>query len=174
VQQQFRDAARLERKHTKRLKQIVAEHGWPTRRAVGQQAAHDALLLLRGSTDTAFQKATLPAVAAAGQDDSPEYAQFVDMVAARDGEPQTYGTQWTCRNEQVEPETPVKDPEGLDARRAKVHLPPYGVDMRDVRNNFGGCGFTEAPPVDEAPGTAPPRFRVVVPTVPTSTTTPRH
>jgi hypothetical protein len=172
VQDQFRDAARLERKHTNRLKEIVAKHGWPTRRAVGQQAAHDALLLLRRSTDTAFQEATLPAVAAAGQDDSPEYAQFVDMVATRDGEPQTYGTQWACRNNAMAPATPIRDRDGLNARRAKVHLPPYELEMRDVGRELGGCGFVEAPPpVDREPGEPVQKFRVIVPTIPTSTTT---
>jgi hypothetical protein len=170
VQNQFTAQAKLQEKHTARLKEIVASSGWPTRRAVGAQAAHDALVLLRRATDPEFQKATFPLVEAAGQGNSPEYAYLVDTVAVNSGEPQTYGTQWMCRNGRIEPETPVKDTANLDARRRAVHLPPYAVDMRDLGGKFGGCGDVGRPPTADGTTASTIPFRIII--SPTTTAPP--
>lgn len=127
------DAAR-----TERLKEIVAEHGWPTISLVGEDGEDAAWAIAQHSDqDPEFQAEALELIRAAVDqgDASPgNLAYLTDRVAAGRGEPQTYGTQIGCTEEGPAP-APIEDEENVDARRAEVGLAPiaeYLAELEEV------------------------------------------
>ncbi len=151
LQERLTDATAVYRRHTARLVEIMADHGWPREKAVGREGAHAAMNILRRSDgDARFFTNALSLIAQAGADDSPEYAQLVDRIAVTSDQPQTYGTQWTCRNGEVSPQTPIKDRANLNERRRRVGLPPYESDV-ESGGKFAFCGSV----VEDIPMTVP-------------------
>jgi hypothetical protein len=128
------DAAR-----TARLAEILDEHGWPTFDLVGEDGEDAAWAIAQHSDqDPAFQREALALLRAAveeGQASPGNLAYLTDRVAAGAGEPQTYGTQVGCGPDGPVPATPLIDPDGVDARRAEVGLPPladYFAEMAAI------------------------------------------
>jgi len=66
-------------------------------------------------------------------DTDPEnFAYLVDRVAVRAGRPQEFGTQMECVNGQwIVPE--IEDHDSLDARRNRMNLVAYGVQLARAR-----------------------------------------
>jgi hypothetical protein len=100
--------------------------GWFTAARDGEVASQRAWLILQhADSDPDFQRAVLPILA---QETSLQarlnYAQLTDRVASNAQQPQTFGTQGRCVAPGRWEPLPVKDPEGLDARRAALTLPP--------------------------------------------------
>jgi hypothetical protein len=111
--------------NTSWLKSVVAAHGWPGQSLAGEDGAHAAWLLLQHA-ELDFQEQCLPLmVEAAGRGDaSPrDLAYLKDRVLMRRGEPQIYGTQYMVKDGVLELWT-VRDPQGLDERRAALGLEP--------------------------------------------------
>lgn len=107
------------------LRDIVARHGWPGKRLVGDSGAEAAFLLLQHSPDAAFQAKLLPRLwAAARSGDLPaaQVAMLDDRVTVHSGRPQTYGSSFGVKDSCLTPDSMV-DPAHVDARRAKVGLP---------------------------------------------------
>ncbi len=109
-----------------RLKEIIAEYGWPTHDLVGRDGGTAAWLIAQHADfDVAFQQQAVeliqPAVEAA-QADPTELAYLTDRVAVNLGEPQTYGSQIRCREGVPAPATPIIEPERVDEVRASVGL----------------------------------------------------
>ncbi|HWW24642.1 MAG TPA: DUF6624 domain-containing protein, partial [Caulobacter sp.] len=100
--------------------------GWFTTARDGEVANQRAWLILQhADRDPAFQRAILPLLAGeTGLQARLNYAHLTDRVAVNAGEPQTYGTQGDCVAPGRWEPHPVKDPAGLDARRATLTLPP--------------------------------------------------
>ncbi len=117
------DAAR-----TARLAEILDEHGWPTFDLVGEDGEDAAWAIAQHSDlDPAFQREALELLrnaVDAGQASPGNLAYLADRVAAGAGEPQTCGTQVGCGPDGPVPATPLIDPDGVDALRAEVGLPP--------------------------------------------------
>lgn len=111
-----------------RLKEIIAEFGWPTYDLVGKKGEDAAWLIAQhADDDVAFQQEALELLRAAVEADqaSPgNLAYLTDRVAVATGEPQTYGTQIGCFPKGPKPTTPIEDPGGVDARRAEAGLEP--------------------------------------------------
>ncbi len=132
---------RLDREHTQRMKQIVAEHGWPTRSLVGVEGSHAAWLLVQhADRDPEFQAKCLElmrAAVAAGEADASELAYLEDRVRVAQGRLQLYGTQLESDGTGGWRAKPVEDPGGLDARRAKLGLPPMADYLEMVRQMQG-------------------------------------
>lgn len=113
-----------------RLRELVAEHGWPGWSRVGDEAASAAWRIVQhaiGEPD--FQRAMLPvlaAAAAAGEVDPAEVAMLDDRIRVFEGRPQRYGTQydWADTLDAMVPMGTVDDPDTVDERRAAVGLPP--------------------------------------------------
>jgi len=85
----------VDRANTARLKEIVAEHGWPGHRLVGEAAAHAAWLLAQHAPAD-FQEQCLPTLEdAVGRADASrrDLAYLMDRVLMHRGQPQIYGTQ---------------------------------------------------------------------------------
>lgn len=128
----LRQMADVDADNTSFLKKIVAERGWPGRSLVGSEAANAAFLILQHSPDTAFQAKTLPLLEkayAAGDAEGQQVALLTDRVAVQRGQPQVYGTQASVVNGRFKL-NPIADSANVDARRAKVGMPPVAAYMR--------------------------------------------
>jgi hypothetical protein len=115
----------VDRANTARLRQIVAEHGWPGHQLVGERAAHAAWLLAQHAPPD-FQEECLPLLedAVARGDASPrDLAYLIDRVLMHRGQPQIYGTQYLLKDGALTLWT-VQQPGGLDERRAALGLEP--------------------------------------------------
>jgi hypothetical protein len=125
------DAAR-----TARLAEILDEHGWPTVDLVGEDGEDAAWAIAQHSDlDPAFQREALELLRAAvddGQASPGNLAYLTDRVAAGSGVPQTYGTQVGCGPDGPVPATPLIDPDGVDALRAEVGLPPLADYLAEM------------------------------------------
>lgn len=124
---------------TARLKEIIAEHGWPGYDLVGKEGEDAAWAIAQHSDlDPAFQAEALEllrAAVAAGQASPGNLAYLQDRVDVGAGRPQTYGTQVGCGPNGPRPATPVEDRDSLDARRAEVGLgtfDDYLTEMSEV------------------------------------------
>jgi len=133
------DARRLAR-----LKEIVAEIGWPRANAVGPDAAHAAWILAQhADTDPDFQEwvlAEITPLVATGEVDGDDFALLTDRVRANRGKPQVYGSQYRFWRDasglHVEPTTPIEDPERLDERRARLGLVPHERYLELLREYY--------------------------------------
>ena len=109
------------------LRELVAGQGWPGASVVGVDGAHAMWLLVQHATaDVAFMRTCLGLLAAAvssGEASPADQAYLTDRVLLHEGEQQIYGTQLTRRAGAVAPEN-LRDPDGVDDRRALVGLSP--------------------------------------------------
>jgi hypothetical protein len=115
----------VDRENTARLREIIGRHGWPGRRLVGEAGAHAAWLLAQHAPPD-LQEEWLPLLQdAVARDDSSrtDLAYLMDRVLMHRGEPQIHGTQYQVRDGVLEL-WPVRDPCGLDQRRAALGLEP--------------------------------------------------
>ncbi len=131
------DVPRTDQGRTERLKQLIAGHGWPTRRSVGTDGATAAWLIAQHSDhDVAFQKEALALMQAAGDGDidTTELAYLEDRVAVNTGAPQIYGTQIRCGpGAEPVPATPIRDEEKVEQRRKKMKLQPLADYYDELR-----------------------------------------
>ena len=121
---------------TERLKEILAEHGWPTYDLVGEDGEDAAWAIAQHSDqDPEFQRAALELLreaVAAGQASPGNLAYLTDRVAVGAGEPQTYGTQVGCGPNGPEPATPLVDEAAIDELRAEVGLDPWADYLAEM------------------------------------------
>lgn len=117
--------APVDRDNTARMRQIVAEDGWPGYALAGVDGAHAAWLLVQHAP-AEFQEECLPLLedAVAHGDAAPrDLAYLTDRVLMHRGEPQVYGTQYLIMDGRLSL-WKVRDPDRLDQRRAALGLPP--------------------------------------------------
>lgn len=115
----------VDRANTARLREIMAEHGWPGHQLVGEAAAHAAWLLAQHATPD-FQEECLPLLedAVAQADASPrDLAYLMDRVLMHRNQPQIYGTQYLLSDGVLTLWT-VQESGGHDERRAALGLEP--------------------------------------------------
>ncbi len=118
------------------LQRVIADHGWPGRSLVGEEAAEAAWqIALHADHVPDFQRLVLRLVATAlerGEATSQQWAHLYDRCSINVGTAQTYGTQYRIGRNGVEL-LPVRDPELLDARRSSVGLPPFAIAREALR-----------------------------------------
>ena len=120
------DASKVDAANTERLRRILDAHGWPTDKEVGSEALRAAFNVVSRSQDVSFKVRAIGLMQQSGLKPTPEYARLVDMVAVAQGQPQTYGTMWTCSDDgHVKLLTPLKDPDNLASLRRAAGLPVY-------------------------------------------------
>ncbi len=110
---------------TKQLKDIVAQHGWPTIALVAPDASKAATLLLGHTADLTWRRSLLPqltTLADRREIDPAQLAIVIDKQLVADGRPQRYGTQFRMLDGEIAMIT-VEDPGGLDNLRARALLP---------------------------------------------------
>jgi hypothetical protein len=114
---------------TERLREILAEHGWPGFDLVGEDGEDAAWAIAQHADhDAEFQRcalALLEVAVANGQGSPGNFAYLGDRVAVASGELQRYGTQVRCGQRGPKPSTPLEDPRRIDEWRAEADLPPY-------------------------------------------------
>jgi hypothetical protein len=117
-------------KNRERLKQMIAEYGFPTRKLVGKDAMFGIFLIIQHSDrDKEWQKSQLVNVEKAvkmGDMDGQSYAYVYDRIKINDGEKQLYGTQFAnvdLKNKVAEL-APTEDMENLDIRRMEMGIMP--------------------------------------------------
>jgi len=119
----------VHRRNAARLREIIAEHGWPGQSLVGQQATEAAWMIVQHDiAEPQFLRDMLEIFrkeAARGELPAKWAALTEDRIRMYEGRPQLYATNmnWNERGELVIGE--VDDPERLDQRRAAVGLPPF-------------------------------------------------
>jgi hypothetical protein len=116
--------APVDRDNTARMRQIVAEYGWPGYALAGVDGAHAAWLLVQHAP-AEFQEECLPLLedAVAHGDAAPrDLAYLTDRVLMHRGEPQIYGTQYLVVDGRLSL-WQVRDPDRLDQRRSALGLP---------------------------------------------------
>jgi hypothetical protein len=120
---------------TAELKEIVAKSGWPTIALVGVDASNAAMLVLTHTRDRAWQASLLPELeelADQGKIDGSALAVVIDKELVGEGQLQRYGTQFKYLGNGEMALYSVEDPAGLDARRARVFLPPLAVEKQQM------------------------------------------
>ena len=120
---------KLDSIHTERMKEIIAEIGWPTFSKVGKEIASNAWLLVQHADhDVAFQRRCLDMMKKepAGEVEVIDIAYLEDRVRVNEGKSQLYGTQFFNDKKPdgtvVYGPRPIEDPENLDKRRMSVGL----------------------------------------------------
>jgi hypothetical protein len=130
-----RNLTEVDAQLTAQLKEIVAKSGWPTIALVGIEASNAAMLVLTHTRDKAWQAQMLPeleGLADGGKIDGSALAVVIDKELVREGQLQRYGTQFKYLGGDEMALYSVEDPAGLDARRAKVFLPPLAVEKQQM------------------------------------------
>ncbi len=116
------------------VRDVIAGHGWPGQSLVGADGAHAAWLLAQhADADPVFQRQCLDLLAAAveaGEATVIELAYLTDRVLLHEGQPQVYGTQLTRDASGRMVPCDLRDPDGLDERRAAVGLEPFAEYVR--------------------------------------------
>jgi hypothetical protein len=124
-------------RNSTRLREILAEHGWPGRSLVGDDGAEAAWSIAQHAVlDVDLQRqalALLEAAAVAGEAEPAHMAMLTDRVRMAGGQPQVYGC-IHIGNEQGElVPYAIEDPEHVEARRAAVGLPPLEARTAELK-----------------------------------------
>ena len=127
----------VDSKHTARMKEIVAEYGWPTKSMVGEQGATAAWLLVQhADADPKFQRHCLALMkkAAPHEVSRKNLAYLTDRVLVNEGKNQLYGTQFFLEDGKMVPQ-PIDDEANLDERRKEAGLMPMSEYTKHMTNH---------------------------------------
>ncbi len=118
----------LHEQNTARLREIVAEHGWPGEALVDADGAEAAWQIAQhAGLDVDFQRQALEALSgavAAGEAPAWQMAMLTDSVRMGLGQPQVYGCIHVGDEQGRLVLYVTEDPEHVEERRAAVGLPP--------------------------------------------------
>lgn len=134
------------------LEACLAEIGWPTRSAVGEQAASAAFLILQHAISRPdLQRSALSLLldaAGTGEASPLDAAYLADRIAVLEGRGQLFGSQFDWDEAGELSPAALEDPAGVDERRASVGLPPLADAVAEMRARAAAEG--ERPPADHA------------------------
>jgi hypothetical protein len=122
-------------RNRRRLKEIIAQHGWPGKTLVGRDGTNAAWLIAQHSDlDREFQRRCLRLMEAAtdGEVENQHIAYLTDRVLVGEKKPQRYGTQLGMN---FEPQ-PIEDVQNVDKRRAEAGLPPLAQYVREAKEAY--------------------------------------
>ena len=132
----------VDEKNRNRLKEIIAEFGFPGKKMVGKEAMQGIFLIIQHSDgDKEWQKSQLKNIEEAvknGDMDGQSYAYLYDRIKLNGGEKQLYGTQFV----KVDPINKIVEladtehPENLDKRRMEVGMMPIEMYKRFMLRNL--------------------------------------
>ena len=137
----FHGILAVDGRHLLRMKEIVAQHGWPGKSLVGEDGSHAAWLLVQHATqDPDFMnhcRGLMDRAVKNGEASAKDYAFLVDRVRLQRGKPQLYGTQFIKDSRGRLILQPLKDPEEVDERRHKMGMEPlaeYEAELQKFYN----------------------------------------
>ena len=127
--------------HAERLWAILDDYeSWPGRSLVGDDGARAAWLVAQFAIDdVGLQRRCLEMLevsVACGDADPVHLAYLLDRVRMNDGRDQLYGSQFVLGEHGGLEPWPVDDPVAVDARRAKLGLPPFAEHAATMRNEY--------------------------------------
>ncbi|MFB8086918.1 DUF6624 domain-containing protein [Streptomyces sp. NPDC055992] len=118
------------------LQRVMATHGWPGWRLVGEDGATAAwLITLRADHAFSFQRQAarlMHQAVSVGDAHKIQWVSLHDRCLVNAGARQRYGTQYRLGPDGPERLT-VADPLALDERRASVGLPPAAISLEILR-----------------------------------------
>ena len=118
----------VDHRHTKRMKQIIDEHGFPGKSQVEPGGAKAAWLLIQHADhEPGFQQRCLPLIYEAGllgEIELERYAYLEDRVRLNSNRNQLYGTQWRVMEPTRISVRPLEDAARVDELRANSGIPP--------------------------------------------------
>jgi len=132
--------ARADSAHSRRLRSLVEEHGWPHAGEVGSEAVDAAFLIIQHTPFEDWQRDMLPVVeeaARAGDLDGQSYAMLYDRVQTKLGRPQRYGTQLSPTEDGKLRLDPLANPAAVDSLRAELGMPPLAEYLRVIEEVYG-------------------------------------
>ena len=122
----------VHRKNAARLREIIAEHGWPDTEVAGPEGTLSAWFIAQHSIgEPDFQREALRLVkekVRLGKVPAAQEAYLSDRIAMYEGRPQNYGTQSVPWPDGEYRRWTVEDPDHLNQRRAAVGMPPAPED----------------------------------------------
>ena len=127
------DKSTIDAANQKRLKEIIQEAGFPTRKLVGKDAVQGAFFIIQHADgDKEWQQSQLKNIERAvknGDLDGQRYAYLYDRIRVDSGEKQVYGTQFEKidRAKKTVRLSAIEDAENLDNRRRQIGMMP--IDM---------------------------------------------
>jgi len=127
----------IHEKNAAALERILERAGWPGTNLVGKDGSEAAWIIVQhaiGLPD--FQRrclALLEDAAARGEAPAWQPAYLADRIRTLEGRPQIYGTQFDWDDQGEMSPLPIEEPDGVDARRAAIGLPPLAETTRNHR-----------------------------------------
>lgn len=130
----------LHRRNAARLKQVIAEHGWPGRTLVGEDGALAAWFIVQHAIgDPHFMRQALELLrdAVVRAEVSPAQPAFLeDRICCFEGRPQVYGTQFEPGDDGLPRPYVIADPEHVNERRRAIGLNTIEERTQELR---AGC-----------------------------------
>lgn len=129
----------VDAKNTARMKEIIAEIGWPTISKVGESASEHAWLLVQHADhDVAFQEQCLTLMKSEpdGEVALRNIAMLEDRARVNQGRPQVYGTQFRQDTGEHKP-LPIEDEEHVDERRKLMGMETLGENIAEMYQKYG-------------------------------------
>jgi hypothetical protein len=127
----------LHRRNASRLKEIIAEYGWPERTLVGEDAAIAAWFIAEPAiSDPEFQRRALELQCEArdkGEISAIGPAFLEDRICELEGRPQIYGTQFEPDEHGLPQSYWIADPEHVNERRAAIGLNTIEERTRELQ-----------------------------------------
>lgn len=114
----------IDKRNTKRMKEIVAEIGFPSVSKVGAEGSHNAWLLIQHADhDVEFQKMCLGLMKELplGEVARRDMAYLEDRIRVNEKQGQVYGTQFNQIDGKYVPQ-PIEDENNVDTRRARMGM----------------------------------------------------
>lgn len=138
----WQEIEEVDRVHTARLKEIIAQIGWPNFSKVGDLASKNAWLLAQhADLDRDFQEQCLALMLAEpeGEVRKRDIAYLTDRILVAKGLPQRYGSQF-YKNKETGKDTlrDVEDPANLESRRAEMELEPIAEYLESFAEMYNG------------------------------------
>lgn len=143
------DMERVHMRNAQRLDDIIQDIGWPSPTQVGTEASDAAWLIVQHAIALPdFQRRILTLVQNTPDVPAWQAAYLQDRICVFEGRPQIYGTQFDWDDAGNLSPRPIKNPEGVNARRASVGLGTIEDKIAEIRAHANAEGQTA--PADKA------------------------
>ena len=127
----------VHKRNATRLKEIIAQHGWPGRSLVGEDGAVAAWFIAQHAiSDPPFQRHVLELLREAahrGEVSAMAVAFLEDRIRACEGRPQIYGTQFEPDEHGIPQPCPIEDPEHVNERRLAIGMNTIEERTRELQ-----------------------------------------